>query len=67
MALPAAARRRWNLSAGGSVDVADLGDALVIMPSSGGGLRAFVADAIAQSGGYAALVADVVATDEDLR
>ena len=28
MALPAEARRRWNLGEGGSVEVADLGDSL---------------------------------------
>jgi len=29
MAIPAEARRRWNINEGGSVEVADLGDALL--------------------------------------
>ncbi len=42
MALPAEARRRWNLTQGGAVEIADLGDALVIVPAGGGGLRALL-------------------------
>lgn len=66
MALPADARRRWNLSEGGSVDVADLGDALVIVPAGRGGLRAMVRDAVEQAGGYEALVSKVVNDEPDL-
>jgi AbrB family looped-hinge helix DNA binding protein len=33
MALPAEARRRWNLTEGGEVEIADLGAALVIVPA----------------------------------
>ena len=66
MALPADARRRWNLSEGGSVDVADLGDALVIVPAGRGGLRAIVRDAVEQAGGYEALVSKVVNDEPDL-
>lgn len=66
MALPAGARRRWNLTAGGAVEVADLGDALVIVPAGRGGLRAMLLDAIEQAGGYEALVARVADDDPDL-
>jgi AbrB family looped-hinge helix DNA binding protein len=67
MALPADTRRRWNLADGGAVDIADLGDALVIVPSGHGGLRAMLLDAIDAAGGYASL-ADRVSRDEpDLR
>jgi AbrB family looped-hinge helix DNA binding protein len=50
MALPAETRRRWNLSEGGSVDVADLGTALVIVPADGGGLRGLLQTAIEEAG-----------------
>lgn len=63
MALPAEARRRWNLTEGGSVEVADLGDALLIVPAGRGGLRGLVRAAIEEAGGYATL-ASAVADDE---
>ena len=63
MALPAEARRRWGLGDGGAVDIADLGDALVIVPSGQGGLRALIRAAVDDSGGYEAL-ADAVADGE---
>jgi hypothetical protein len=66
MALPAEARRRWNLSDGGSVEVADLGDALLIVPAGRGGLRALLNDAIEEAGGYVKLVAQVASDDPDL-
>jgi hypothetical protein len=66
MALPAEARRRWNLDEGGSVDVADLGDALLIVPSGRGGLQKMLGEAIEESGGYASLAARAAATDPDL-
>jgi AbrB family looped-hinge helix DNA binding protein len=66
MALPAEARRRWNLTEGGSVEVADLGDALLIVPAGRGGLRALLRDAINEAGGYAKLAAQVAADDPDL-
>lgn len=66
MALPADARRRWDLLDGGDVEVADLGDALLIVPAGGGGLRDRLRMAIDEAGGYAHLVADVVADDPDL-
>jgi AbrB family looped-hinge helix DNA binding protein len=66
MALPAAARRRWHLDEGGTVEVADLGDALVIAPAMGGGLRAKLRASIDEAGGYAALAAGVGEDDPDL-
>lgn len=66
MALPAEARRRWNLGDGGSVDIADLGDALVIVPAGRGGLSSIVRSAIDDAGGYASLAADVSSEDADL-
>lgn len=66
MALPADARRRWNLSDGGSVDIVDLGTALVIVPSDHGGMRGMLGNAIDDAGGYGALVAKVVADEPDL-
>jgi AbrB family looped-hinge helix DNA binding protein len=66
MALPADARRRWNLSDGGAVDVADLGEAIIIVPAGRGGLRGLLADAVAEAGGYAALAAQVADEDPDL-
>ena len=35
MSLPAAARRRWHLSAGGEVDVIDLGFGVLTVPAGG--------------------------------
>jgi AbrB family looped-hinge helix DNA binding protein len=66
MALPAEARRRWNLTDGGAVEIADLGDALLIVPAGRGGLRALLRDAIEEVGGYAGLVAEVAAEEPDL-
>lgn len=66
MALPAEARRRWNLTAGGAVEVADLGEALVIVPAGRGGLRSLVRTAINDAGGYEALAAAVAAEEPDL-
>jgi bifunctional DNA-binding transcriptional regulator/antitoxin component of YhaV-PrlF toxin-antitoxin module len=65
LAMPDDVRRRWNLTAGGSVEIADLGDALLIVPT-GRGLRAMLRDAIEEVGGYAALAAEVAAQDLDL-
>jgi len=63
IALPAEARRRWNLSRGGTVEVADLGNALLIVPAGRGGLRTLLRAAIDEVGGYAKL-ADAVANEE---
>ena len=66
MALPAAARRRWNLSDGGSVEIADLGDALLVVPAGRGGLRALLGDAVEDAGGYAKLAAEAAIGEPDL-
>lgn len=66
MALPAATRRRWELEMGGSVEVADLGVALLIVPAARGGMRGLVGDAIEHAGGYAALAGAASASDPDL-
>jgi AbrB family looped-hinge helix DNA binding protein len=66
MALPAEARRRWNLNDGGSVEVADLGDALLIVPAGRGGLRTMLREAIQEAGGYSKLAGEVAAEDPEL-
>ena len=66
MALPAEARRRWNLGGGGTVEVADLGNAILIVPSGRGGLRALLRVAIDEAGGYARLAAAVAGDEPDL-
>ncbi|MHB1923920.1 MAG: AbrB/MazE/SpoVT family DNA-binding domain-containing protein [Acidimicrobiales bacterium] len=66
MSLPAEARRRWNLSQGGSVEVADLGSALLIVPAGRGGLRALLRAAIDEAGGYASLAEAVAGEEPDL-
>jgi AbrB family looped-hinge helix DNA binding protein len=65
MALPAEVRRRWNLNHGGSVEIADLGDALLIVPA-GRSLRSMLRTAVDEAGGYSKLVSEVVADDADL-
>ena len=67
MSLPAEARRRWHLVDGGSVEVADLGGALVIVPAkAGGALRAMLRSAIDEAGGYAELARQIGEEDPDL-
>jgi AbrB family looped-hinge helix DNA binding protein len=66
MALPAEARHRWDLDQGGTVEVADLGGALLIVPAGRGGLRTLLREAVESAGGYATLVADVVGDEPDL-
>jgi bifunctional DNA-binding transcriptional regulator/antitoxin component of YhaV-PrlF toxin-antitoxin module len=66
MALPAEARRRWNLDEGGTVEVADLGDASVILPAGRGGLRSILRNAIDDAGGYGVLANRAAASDPDL-
>ena len=51
---------------GGSVEVADLGDALLIVPSGRGGFRTMLRDAIDEAGGYFELARQVAAADADL-
>jgi len=66
MALPAEARRRWNLSGGGAVEVADLGSSILIVPAGRGGLRALLRAAIEEAGGYENLAAGVAAEEPEL-
>ena len=66
MALPADARRRWNIADGGTVEVADLGNAVLVVSAGSGGLRSMLSDVIAEAGGYEALVARVVGDEPDL-
>lgn len=66
MALPAEARRRWHLTEGGAVEVADVGHALVIVPAGRGGLRAIVREAIDEAGGYRSLAAAVADQEPEL-
>lgn len=66
MALPASARRRWNLGEGGTVEVADLGNALVIVPAGRGSLKSLLKQAIEDAGGYNELANRVASEDPDL-
>lgn len=66
MALPAEARRRWNLDKGGTVEIADLGDSLLIVPAGRGGLRTLLRAAIDEAGGYANLAKAAAAAEPDL-
>ncbi len=66
MALPAEARRRWNLVEGGSVEIADLGQSLVIIPAGSGGLRAMLGGAVDEAGGYATLARGVAEAEPEL-
>lgn len=66
MALPADARRRWDLQLGGAVEVADLGTALLIVPAGRGGLRGLVIEAVDDAGGYPSLAGAASASDPDL-
>ncbi len=66
MALPAETRRRWNIADGGTVEIADLGDALVIVPAGRGGLRSLLGSAVAESGGYESLAAKVSQEEPEL-
>jgi bifunctional DNA-binding transcriptional regulator/antitoxin component of YhaV-PrlF toxin-antitoxin module len=66
MALPAEARRRWNIADGGTVEVADLGSAVIIVPTGSGGLRGMLTRAIDEAGGYGSLAAQVAVDDPDL-
>jgi AbrB family looped-hinge helix DNA binding protein len=66
MALPAEARRRWNLDKGGTVEIADLGNSLLIVPAGRGGLRALLRAAIDDAGGYARLATAAATEEPDL-
>jgi bifunctional DNA-binding transcriptional regulator/antitoxin component of YhaV-PrlF toxin-antitoxin module len=49
MSLPATARRRWGLDAGGEVGYLDIGDAVVIVPGGVAKLRRALLDAVSES------------------
>lgn len=49
-----------------AVEVADLGNALIIVPAGQGGLRGLLRAAIDEAGGYASLAARVGDEDPDL-
>jgi len=66
MALPAEARRRWDLMDGGAVEVVDLGDAVIIVPAGRGGLRTMLGSALAEAGGYSKLAEAVATAEPDL-
>ncbi|MBK5221890.1 MAG: AbrB/MazE/SpoVT family DNA-binding domain-containing protein [Acidimicrobiia bacterium] len=66
MALPAEARRRWNLAEGGAVEIADLGNALVIVPAGRGGLRGLVRTAVEAAGGYEKFASAVADQESEL-
>jgi len=66
MALPAETRRRWDIAEGGSVEIADLGDVLVIAPAGRQSLRSIVQTAVREAGGYDQLVGAVKDQDPDL-
>lgn len=66
MALPAETRRRWDLTEGGAVEIADLGNALVIVPAGRGGLRSIVGAAVTEAGGYHKLVAAISKEESEL-
>ena len=60
IALPAEARRRWD------IEVVDLGGSLIVVPAGRGGIRAMLRTAIADAGDYPALAAEAAADDPDL-
>lgn len=66
MALPAEARRRWELGEGGAVEIADLGDVLLVVPAGRGGLRALLRSAIDEVGGYPTISAEGARDEPDL-
>ncbi len=46
LSLPADARRRWGLENGGEVEVFDLGDCVVMLPTTAGSVRAALAESL---------------------
>ena len=66
MALPAEARRRWGIASGGSVEIADLGTAVLVVPAGRGGLQSMLSDAVEDVGGYQSLARRVAADEPDL-
>lgn len=66
MALPAETRRRWGIAAGGTVEIVDLDDAVIVVPADRGGLRSMLGQAVEDAGGYATLARRVADSDPDL-
>ena len=66
MTLPAETRRRWRIADGGTVETADLGTALIVVPAGRGGLRAMLSEAIEEADGYQSLARRVAASEPDL-
>jgi len=64
LSLPADIRRRWGIQDGGDVEIADLGDSLLIVPGGDGTLRKAVFGAISHEA-YQEYVATI--DDPDLR
>lgn len=63
MTLPAETRRRWRIADGGTVEIADLGTALIVVPAGRGGLRAVLSEAIEEADGYQSLARRVAASE----
>lgn len=66
IALPVELRRRWGIADGGTVEVADLGSAVVVAPAGRYGLRSMLSEALEDVGGYQSLAHRVVADEPDL-
>ena len=64
MSLPASARHRWGLDAGGELGAIDMGSAVLLVPGGARAVRKALADAIAD-GRYAQAVAEI--DDPDLQ
>ena len=63
ISLPSEVCRRWHLTEGGSVEITDLGSALLVTPEGRHSLRGLLAKVIEEAGGYPTL-ANKVATEE---
>lgn len=66
MTPPAETHRRWRIADGGTVEIADLGTALIAVPAGRGALRAMLSEAIEEAGGYQSLARRVAASEPDL-
>ncbi len=64
--MPRAPSGNGLLTTGAQVEIADLGDALVVVPAGRGGLRALVRAAIDDAGGYETLVAAIADEEPEL-
>ncbi len=66
LSLPADVLQRWNLCYGGSVELADIGESLIVVPTRRGGMRAMLSAAVSEAGGYTELVRGVADDDTEL-